>query len=56
MEKTFNKFLVVWIGQLVAGIGSGRGIGLMFTICGLSVIILGIIISKSKAIRELEQS
>lgn len=39
----------------IFGVGEGRGIGLLFTFCGLSVVVFGVIIAKTKSIRALEQ-
>lgn len=43
------------IGQII-GTGNGRGIGFMFTISGVMVVILGLIIYRIKKIKELERS
>lgn len=39
----------------VLGTGEGRGIGLLFIVCGLLVVIVAVIVPKIKSIRALEQ-
>ena len=58
-DKIFNPLLLEggWlagtIGKLI-GVGPGRGIGFMFILSGLSVIILGLVIWRSKTIKSME--
>lgn len=60
-DNIFNPLLIPdgllssTIGQII-GIGKGRGIGFMFIISGVTVIILGFIIYRIKKIRELDTS
>jgi len=59
-DKVFNPLLVPGglltssIGKII-GVGQGRGIGLMFIIFGIFVVMLSLLISKIKAIRVLEK-
>lgn len=49
-----NGILAPTIGKVI-GTGEGRGIGLLFIISGIFIIILSIVISKIKSIRVLER-
>ena len=48
-------YLAPTIGEFI-GVGPGRGIGLLFIISGISVVILAVIISKTSSIKALDNS
>ena len=60
-DRVFNPLLLAdgllasTVGQLI-GTGNGRGIGLMFVLSGITIIMTGVAISKNKAIKALELS
>lgn len=59
-DKIFNPLLVEGgklaptVGKII-GVGQGRGIGLMFIISGISVIVIALATSRISSIRSLEQ-
>lgn len=50
-----NGLLSSSVGNII-GVGDGRGIGLLFIITGIIIVILAIVILKSKNIRRLEET
>ena len=50
-----NGLLASSVGALI-GVGPGRGIGLMFVLCGTGVVLAAVIVSESSRIRVLEKT
>ncbi|OBZ18558.1 macrolide transporter [Bacillus sp. FJAT-27264] len=59
-DRIFNPmlreggFLVTTVGRVI-GIGEGRGIGLLFIVCGLLIVVLAFLIPSIKSITSLEK-